>query len=56
VSYRPQASGDPASIAQQKSAIAAGLEAAGLNAQVNQTSGVLDITATVDRLAASPSK
>jgi hypothetical protein len=37
-------------------AIAAGLDAGGLVAQVNQTRGVLDITATLDRPGSKPAE
>lgn len=38
---------DPDSTAGRMAAIAAGLQAAGLDARVHETSGVLDITATL---------
>jgi hypothetical protein len=39
--------GDPVGTARRMAAIAAGLNAAGLDARVHDTRGVLDITATV---------
>ncbi len=40
--------------ARRMRAVAADLTAAGLTAQVNQTGGVLDITATLDRPSGKP--
>jgi len=43
----PTPADDQASTAERMRAIAAGLDAAGLDAQVNETCGVLDVTASL---------
>jgi hypothetical protein len=45
---------DPAETARRMATIAAGLQAAGLTAQVNQTLGVFDLTASLDRAIGKP--
>jgi hypothetical protein len=45
----PSPNGDPASTAERMAAIADGLHAAGLDAQVHDTHGVLDVTAMLHR-------
>jgi hypothetical protein len=45
----PGPASDPAQTAGQMHAIAAGLDAAGLDARVHDTRGVLDVTATLYR-------
>jgi hypothetical protein len=45
----PSPNGDPAGTAERMAAIADGLHAAGLDAQVHETRGVLDVTAALHR-------
>ena len=48
-STTPRPNGDPTSTAERMAAIADGLRAAGLDARVHETRGVLDVTAALRR-------